>query len=64
MTKREHQFFTLVAVAPIALLGFTLFGVKLIGIEEVKMVWSWGIFFILGSLCGLVMKICQRKLKQ
>lgn len=40
MTKGEKRFFNLEIVAIIALLGFTLFGEKLIGIEKVEMVWS------------------------
>lgn len=64
MTKGEKRFFNLEIVAIIALLGFTLFGEKIMEFEKVEMVLSWGIFFILGSLCGLVVKICRRRLKQ
>lgn len=64
MTKGEKRFFYLEIVAGIALLGFTLFGEKLMEFEKAEMVWCWGMFLILGSFCGVVVKICRRRLKQ
>lgn len=64
MTKGEKRFFYLEVVSIIALLGFTVFGEKLMEFERAGIVWSWWMLFILGSLCGVVVKICRRRLKQ